>query len=177
MQKIWNGLILILLITAVTIYLFLSSGKFNKPAEDYKIGDSVSCKTEVSARKYMVKGWSLREKEYTWTDGPEASMLFDVKNAENKDLKLRMRAAAYLGGGLSYQTVSVYANDTKIADWKVSGEEYWYEAAITSKVAGRVSLKIKFVISDPTSPKEAGRSEDERKLGIAVRELVIDEQK
>ncbi|MDD4160182.1 MAG: hypothetical protein PHO18_04465, partial [Synergistaceae bacterium] len=104
--------------------------------------------------------------------GNEVSMLFDVQNAGDKNLLLQIRAFAYLGGGLPCQTVDVYVNDIKTASWKIT-DEAWHEAQIPHSTVGNGLLKIKFVISDPTSPKDIGQSTDERKLGIAVKELII----
>ena len=173
MPKIWTLLVIMLAIVASGFSFLIYSGKYDKPAAVYKLGDSISYyKTEDNARKYMLEGWSREEKGYTWTDGNEASMLFDVQNAGDKNLLLQIRAFAYLGGGLPCQTVDVYANEIKTASWKIT-DEAWHEAEIPYTAAGDGLLKIKFVISDPTSPKDIGQSTDERKLGIAVKELII----
>ena len=173
MPKIWTLLVIMLAIVASGFSFLIYSGKYDKPASVYTLGDSVSFyKTEDNARKYMLAGWSRQEKGYTWTDGNEASMLFDLQNIGDKNLLLHIRAFAYLGGGLSCQTVDVYVNDIKTASWKIT-DEAWHEAEIPYTAAGNGLLKIKFVISDPTSPKNIGQSTDERKLGIAAKELII----
>ena len=173
MPKIWTWLVIMLVIVALGFSFLIYSGKYDKPASVYALGDSVSYyKTKDNARKYMLAGWSRQENGYTWTDGKEASMLFDVQNAEDKNLLLQIRAFAYLGGGLPCQTVDVYANEIKTASWKITNEA-WHEAEIPYTAAGDGLIKIKLTISDPTSPKEIGKSTDERKLGIAVKELII----
>jgi hypothetical protein len=173
MQKIWNGLIIMLIAASAGISILLYTGKYSKPVAVYTVGDKISCRKELNAGKYMADGWSVQEKEYTWTDGSEASMVFDVHGSENKDLMLKMRASAYLGAELSFQEVEVYANELKIANWKIPGSESWFEAAIASDLIRDGLLRVKFVISDPTAPKDVMKSDDGRKLGIAVRELVI----
>ncbi len=173
MQKIWTRLVIMLAIVASGFSFLIYSGKYDKPASVYTLGDSISYyKTEDNARKYMLSGWSRQEKGYTWTDGNEASMLFDVQNIGDKNLLLQIRAFAYLPGGLPCQTVDVYVNDIKTASWKIT-DEAWHEAEIPHTAAGNGLIKIKFTISDPTSPKEIGESADGRKLGIAVKELII----
>lgn len=173
MQKIWTRLVIMLAIVASGFSFLIYSGKYDKPASVYTLGDSVSYyKTEDNARKYMLTGWSRQEKEYTWTDGNEASMLFDIQNFRGKNLRLHIRAFAYLGGGLPCQTVGVYVNDIKTASWKIT-DEAWHAAEIPYTAAGNGLIKIKFTISDPTSPEEIGESADGRKLGIAVKELII----
>ena len=173
MQKIWTRLVIMLAVVASGFSFLIYSGKYDKPAAVYKLGDSISYyKTEDNARKYMLTGWSRQEKEYTWTDGNEASMLFDIQNFRDKNLRLHIRAFAYLGGGLPCQTVDVYVNEIKTASWKIT-DEAWHGAEIPYTATGNGLLKIRFAISDPTSPKEIGESSDERKLGIAVKELII----
>jgi len=175
MQRLWNCLIVMLFAASAGIMIMVSSGKYNKPAPVYAIGDILTCRKESNASKYMTEGWSSQEKECTWTDGSEASMFFDVLDAQNKRLQLKMKGSAFLGGILPFQSVEVYANEHKIADWKVRNAEASFEAAIAPEIVNEGLLQIKFLISDPTSPKDVMQSEDGRKLGIAVKELVISE--
>ena len=150
MPKIWTWLVIMLAIVASGFSFLIYSGKYDKPASVYTLGDSVSYyKTEDNARKYMLAGWSRQEKGYTWTDGKEASMLFDVQNAEDKNLLLQIRAFAYLGGGLPCQTVDVYANEIKTASWKIT-DEAWHEAEIQYTAAGNGLIKNK--LTDHSHP-------------------------
>ena len=77
-----------------------------------------------------------------------------------------------MGGKLKQQKVDVLVGDNKVAEWNVTKDD-WYESIIPETTYSDGKLIIKFKISDPISPKEVGQSQDSRKLGIAVKELVI----
>ncbi len=118
-------------------------------------------------------GWSNQEPNHRWTVGSQAKLIFKLKNQSEKDLLLRLKAFAYLGGGLSHQTIDVIVNHKKVGTWQMRGLG-WYEAVIPSGLLPEDGLfEVIFDISDPTSPLEVGESADSRKLGIAAQELLF----
>ena len=126
---------------------------------------------------YTTHGWSGQEETHRWTEGPKAGLSFVISDdMSGKDMLLRLKAHAYLGGGRTYQTVGVFANGQQVTAWKMK-DLNWYEAVIPIKLLKDGVLNLEFTISDPTSPSDVGESRDTRKLGIAVRKLVIEAQK
>ena len=143
----------------------------------YALGEAISFANNGLSEDFITFGWSGQEENYRWTDNSQASMLFHIQDRERGgDLLLRLRASAYLGGGLSHQSVEVFANEEKVATWEMADLD-WYEAVIPSRLMQNDTLDIVFNISNPTSPSEVGQSGDTRKLGIAARELIIEKQK
>jgi hypothetical protein len=49
----------------------------------------------------------------------------------------------------------------------------WHEAYISEDIAQDGLLDIVFTISDPTAPCEVQESKDCRKLGMAVKEMIV----
>jgi len=121
-------------------------------------------------------GWSGQEATHRWTDGSQAGLLFRLKKQPDTNLLFRLKASAYLGGGLPYQTIDVVVNGQKTTTWQMKGLD-WYEAVIPSRLVSKNGiLEVLFNISNPTSPAEVGESKDARKLGIAAREMIMVEK-
>ena len=138
------------------------------------LGQPVSFSQEGGRHDLLVSGWSHPETHHRWSDGENAEIYFRVRNYSGKNLILNLNANAYLGGGLLHQNVAVTANGVSIAVWEVSGDAI-YEAVIPAGVMkedGVVNLKLD--ISDPRAPCAVGESTDCRKLGVAVKNLMID---
>lgn len=149
----------------------LSEDQFNRvlnlqyPVAFTKDGDS---------NTYIMYGWSDQESTHRWTEGSKASLQFRLQNFDHRDLVLRLNANGYLSGGLPHQKVGFSINGSKVAEWQVAGPAI-YEAVIPAGlVAEDGTINLAFDISDPRAPCDVSESKDCRKLGMAVRELVID---
>ena len=186
-----KALLAVLLFCLIAVVLFLNHQTSPEKSQDisqekgqektsvnYEPGTSVSFTKNGNSVDFIpdpkLSGWSQPESSHTWTNGNEAILSVNVNNSKNKNLKLRLKASPFLGGKLKQQEVGVYVNETKVAHWSITKND-WYEAVIPTTVNNNGKLMIKFTISDPTSPKEVGQSQDSRKLGIAVKEMLITE--
>jgi hypothetical protein len=122
----------------------------------------------------VVSGWGVQEKTHRWTIGNEASMTLKMDQVANDKIILRVLAIPYLvQGKIDGQRINVIANNHQVAEW-IMHEGGWFEAPIRASLVGEDGLiNVVFKISDPASPAQFGHSSDSRKLGMAVRELVI----
>jgi hypothetical protein len=155
---------------------FYLSEKLQKRRPYLTPGEHVHFSKEGEGAEYIVNGWSGQEPTHRWSNGPKAEMEFKLREKPLKNLVLRLKANAYLGGGRSYQAIGIDVNGQNVATWQMKGLD-WYEALIPSRLVDEDGLlKVIFNISDPTSPAEVGASSDSRRLGIAARELVIVER-
>ncbi|MPN59222.1 hypothetical protein SDC9_206943 [bioreactor metagenome] len=146
----------------------------HNPRNLYTLGESVSFGAEGTNSVFLADGWSAQEERHRWTEGPQAGLSFRLQERDaKKDILLRLKASAYLGRGIPHQEIGVFANEKKIASWQMKGLD-WYEAIVPSGLIGKEGLlNIVFTISKPTSPSDISKSKDTRKLGIAVRELIL----
>ncbi|MCX9450336.1 sulfatase-like hydrolase/transferase [Vibrio cholerae] len=119
-------------------------------------------------------GLSWQEPNHRWTEGPKASMQFRVQDYAQRDLVLRLNANGYLGGGLPHQKVGVVVNGIQIAEWQVADAAEYTAVIPANLVVDDGLIDLSFDISDPRSPCDFGDPSDCRRLGIAVRELVVD---
>jgi hypothetical protein len=141
-----------------------------------KVNEKVSF-AAVKSRKYIATGWSDQEEAHRWTEGSKSSLLLFVQRSKNTAFRLKLFGNGRAPKGQEHQLVKVMVNNQQVAEWQVGGLA-WYEALIPADVAGSTGqpLQVDFLIDEPTAPCEVSDSQDCRKLGLAVRELVIERQ-
>jgi len=93
------------------------------------------------------------------------------------DLILRLQGSGYYAQGMiEHQMVAVLINGKLVAEWELSKQ--WlagiYEAVIPASLVTDGVIEVVFKISNAAAPADFGYSTDPRKLGMAVKELVIE---
>lgn len=147
----------------------------------YTMGQRVDFTGNGDSRIYKTHGWSGQEENHCWTEGPQAGLRFQLqgerRGGKQTNLLFRLNAFPYLGGGLPFQEIRVIVNGQHLGTWQIS-DNGWFEAEIPSDQVMEYDrlLEIALDISDPTAPREVGRSSDYRKLGIAVQAVEIVEK-
>ena len=136
----------------------------------YNLGTPLSfSKMDNSVADYCLRGFSFVEDRYTWTDSTTAEMKFIIRNEELDDMILEYTCAPFNGK----QHVILYANNKEIADYDLVEEET-KEISIPLKYIENNRLVLRFELPDVgITPKELGWNEDERTLGLAMKELTI----
>ena len=135
----------------------------------YELGTELSFKKEnPTANRYCVKGFSGNENSQTWTTGTGAEMQFRIGEAVgNLNLVLE-----YGRVHNSSQRVTIYANDTEIANYiATKGERK--EILIPSECISNGILKLRIELPDAVSPKECGTGTDSRLLALAMKSITI----
>ncbi|MDQ6625689.1 MAG: hypothetical protein M3Y69_06055 [Verrucomicrobiota bacterium] len=126
-----------------------------------------------NAASLKVSGWSKAEDKFTWSEGNTAVLALEVAPTPNPVI-LRVTAAGMINEpAFATHPVEVYANDQRIADWQV-GNTAPFSAPIPvelTKAGG--PLTITFKMPKAVSPKDLGKSEDPRVLGICVFDLEL----
>ncbi len=159
-------------------YMYTQEGKVETTSiYNYNIGIPVCFSAKGNANQYLLGGWSTPEPKHCWTDGNVAGLLFRLVKPLKSNLVLELKGFGYsVKGKIEHQNVNVMINGRKIASWKMK-EDRWYNAVILKSMIVDGVNNILFEISDPAAPADFGQSKDRRKLGMAVRELVIKEEK
>ncbi len=141
----------------------------------YKLGSPVKFAGGGTSDRYIAAGWGLQEARHRWTEGGQAGLRFTPKEKVTKDLAIRLLASAYLAQGrIDHQLIQVVVNGREIAQWAVRGEQ-WFEAIIpVSLIPQDNIIHIVFRISNPAAPADFKESTDQRRLGMMVKELVLD---
>lgn len=144
-----------------------SQDVYNKQFNFGTSGNSASIKTS---------GWSKAEEQFTWTEGKTATLVVPIAPTD-AHVTLRVRAAGMIKEPEFPTTpVEVDVNGQKVADWSV-GNTAPFTAPIPpemTKSGGK--LTVTFKIPKAASPKELGKGEDPRVLGLCVFDLELSTQ-
>lgn len=136
----------------------------------------ISFGTAGNSAAIKVSGWSKAEEQFTWTEGTTAVLALPTTSTD-AHVTLRITAAGMIKEPeFSTHPVAVYANDQKIADWQV-GNTAPFSAPIPqelTKAGGKLTLTFK--MPKAVSPKELGKNEDPRVLGMCVFNLELSTQ-
>jgi hypothetical protein len=119
--------------------------------------------------KYMLNGWGYTEDWGTWAIQQVAQVVLPMP--EGDPSKLIIKANAFLSPTHAEQVVDIAVNGARVADHmvlnKAQGNSLEVKLPKGIKTPGEPVL-IEFRSLDTISPKSAGLSADERKLGIGL---------
>jgi len=141
----------------------------------YKLGLPISFAKEGTSKDYILSGWGEQEENQRWTLGSEASITLKVDKKAYNTFMLRVIATPYLAHGkIDQQEIYVNINHQQTTKW-IMHEEGTFELTFPASIIGKDgTINLKFEISNPSAPADFSNSTDSRKLGIAVRELLVD---
>jgi len=132
------------------------------------VGTSIEFNAGGNSDRYRVSGWSQTEKEFTWSEGKSAQLALKIPSDPGA-LTLVIKLGALISRpAVPYQTVEVFANGQKIADWAVA-DTADFSARIPEEIAKKGDiLNIELRVPNATSPKALGLGDDSRILGVRV---------
>jgi glycosyltransferase involved in cell wall biosynthesis len=138
------------------------------------IGTPVEFRAGGGGAGYLASGWSIPEIDGVWSDGPIASLLFDVGVQPTTDLRIEFSLVVFQIPQRGPRQVIIETNRGEPIDrWELSGSEMDASLVIPPSVWTGSRLCLRFRFDDPASPKELGLSEDRRALSIKLRRLWI----
>jgi hypothetical protein len=139
----------------------------------YTWGRRLDFGSDGDAVRHKHTGWAIPETQFTWTDGPEAILRFDLPSSSVKRV-LRVRAAGFCTARIQRQRVNVILDDHPVSTWEI-GDVDEHTADLPANILSAVSRhRIRFVLPDATSPSAEALSGDVRQLGIRVFTVSID---
>jgi len=128
-----------------------------------------------SDRAVFWSGWSQPEAKGCWTDGPDASLRWVSPRDLPDDARLVIRGFVFSPNGESLRG-SVSVNGRQTGDLSrlcgMSGPSDLSMPLSTSP--GERDINVHIHIDNPSSPREAGLSSDERRLGLFVQSVRIE---
>ena len=139
-----------------------------------RLNEEVTFGQKGSIKEYAKHGWSLDEDNpsYTWTNDLEAGIHFNAQ-ASNANLTLKLIGLPYLGEGkMDCQRAWVHLNGMYCGIFTVSDS---FEVSVPLRgtwMEPRSNL-LTLTIPNAKSPKELGIGADQRRLGLALRSMVM----
>ncbi len=130
----------------------------------------------TDADEIKLAGWHEAEKDFTWSDGTDASIVVDIPVVSQP----ATASVTFILNGmmappeLRYQPVAVYVEQTKVADWEV-GEKQRFSFVVPAELAERGgAITVKLATPRADSPSRLGTADDPRTLGVCCWEVQVE---
>ena len=138
-----------------------------------EVAGQYDCGMEGTARRYMREGWSHRERDFTWTEGTCSRIVLPHEAGEGQVvLEISINPMLFIPV-LRAQTLVVSVNGHAIADEIVLGECSLAMNVPAHALALTDVMDITLDCPTAAIPAEIGMSADDRRLGVAVREVLV----
>ena len=137
------------------------------------IGTPVDFRAGSGGARYLASGWSVPEDDGVWSDGPSASLMFDVGRPPTTELRFEFSLLVFPNPqGAPREVVIDTTRGQGIDRWTLTSSGDWATVVPTSAWTGsRLGLRFRF--DEPRSPSELGLSVDRRALSIKLRRLCL----
>lgn len=144
-----------------------------KKDRSYRPGTTIWFDERDTARNYLVSGFSKNEGNFTWTDGHDAELRFELEQVPGA-LTIR------LGHGIrgTKQQVDVWVNDQFVGTYTAETKDTTiYTVNVPSGVVTGKELNIRLHLPDASAPADTNVTDsDTRLLGLSMVSLAIDKQ-
>jgi len=145
-----------------------------RPLRSYEWGCPIDFGIYGDAARYKRHGWAAPEDEFTWTEGNEAALHFDLPASPKQGRTLRLRASAFCTATRPAQRVLVSLDGQEIGELRVD-EAREYTLRLPAKLfAAPTRHPLQFALPDATSPAAVGIGDDARLLGLQLFSLKIE---
>lgn len=136
------------------------------------IGTPVDFRAGAGGARYLAAGWSVPEDDGVWSDGPSASLMFDVGSAPPTDLRFEFSLVVFLlEPGVSREVVIETTRGQRIDRWTLSAPSGDWSVIVPASawIGSRLGLRFRF--DEAKSPSQLGLSADHRTLSIKLRRV------
>ena len=141
----------------------------------YSPGTVLDFHSGGNARRYEAQGWGVPEAGGTWTVGDRSVLLLHLDPQQGRDIAMNVELHAFTPPQRRRFTDSVYVNQTKLADWEITGDSAMRkQVRIPRGLLSSSLTRVEFQNHDPRSPAELGYSADPRKVGLALERIVLE---
>jgi hypothetical protein len=137
------------------------------------IGTPVDFHAGAGGARHLARGWSIPEVDGVWSDGPSASLLFDVGSPPATNLHFVFSLLVFhKAPGVPRAVVIETERGQHIHRWRLASAGDWGVVVPASAWTGsRLGLRFRF--DEPKSPSELGLSVDRRALSIKLQRVCI----
>jgi glycosyltransferase involved in cell wall biosynthesis len=138
------------------------------------IGTPVDFRAGAGGTRYLASGWSNPEGDGVWSDGPFASLMFDLGSPPVTDLRFEFSLVVFQEASGTAREVGIETmRGESIGRWTLSAPEGDWSIRIppSAWIGSRIDLRFRF--DEAKSPSELGLSADRRALSIKLRSVRI----
>ncbi|MDX6765169.1 MAG: glycosyltransferase [Candidatus Methylacidiphilales bacterium] len=133
-------------------------------------------RTPHSFGPYLGPGWSARESWGAWTDGPEASLFFEVTAPDGQSIVLKLRGRAFVNPRLLWKRIKISVNGRQVRDFL-----FFFPCPVRNlsvplgPADAEGFYRVALSIHPVCSPASIGQNaDDHRQLGFALKGLRLD---
>ena len=137
------------------------------------IGTPVEFHAGSGGARHLASGWSIPEVDGVWSDGPSASLMFDIGSPPTTDLRFQFFLVVFHNSpGVPREVVIDTARGRHIDRWTLTSTGDWsIVVPVSAWVGSRIGLRFRF--DEARSPRELGLSVDRRALSIKLRRVCL----
>ena len=124
--------------------------------------------------KYFGIGWSTPEEWGTWASQEKSTLLFELDARKEMLVEFELNVLSYIPNDISVQTLEVYLNGVQVFKQEFNSSNPAKKVSFKGKVlpAGNTN-EISFQVSPIYRPKDFGKSNDPRRLGLGVTSIYL----
>jgi hypothetical protein len=138
------------------------------------IGTAVDFRAGAGGARYLASGWSNPEADGVWSDGPSASLMFDVGRPPTADLRFDFSFLVFQRAPGATREIAVEtARGEQIVRWTLSAPHADQSIVVPPPAWTGSRITLRFRFDEPTSPARLGLSADARALSIKLQRLCI----
>ena len=137
----------------------------------YRVGSTLDFTQAGNVQLYQQGDWTTASEGGTWSLGTRARLRLDLVSANAKSLRLSARLKPILSGRLL-----TIINEQVVADHSLESERMNDVSFVIPQesISGSPRLEVEFIIEQACSPRQLGKSDDERPLGIFFSRVSIE---
>jgi hypothetical protein len=139
--------------------------------EPYAWGDVMRFREGGNILPYLVKGWSLPEREIIWNNGKTASVRFPIGHPKGDAIEMTARISPFLvpESNVRKQRVRISINGVGVGEWNLTAEGMQDRSLSfpTPVLDDSAEMEVTFAFPDAIVPVRRGIGRDERMLGAA----------
>jgi hypothetical protein len=138
------------------------------------IGTPIDFSAGAGGARYLADGWSHPEVDGVWSDGPSASLMFDVGSPPTTDLRFEFSLDVFRDARGAPRHVAIDTTRGEPLDrWTLSvpAGDWSIVVPASAWVGSRIGLRFRF--DEPMSPHQLVLSDDRRALSIKLRRVCI----
>ncbi|MDB5619750.1 sulfatase-like hydrolase/transferase [Tardiphaga sp.] len=139
----------------------------------YRTGDIIAFGQDGNAADFQSGGWNQPSAGFTWSSGKQTSLVIPLQDSAAGALTLQVSLTPWLvPGKVERQTVNVFANGEKIAEW-IATASGRYKAQIPARLTASGVIKLSFALPDATSPAQLGISSDPALYAVQMQSITF----
>jgi hypothetical protein len=129
--------------------------------------------TSGTVKPFLKEGWSILETDFNWTEGTQSRLRLPMPELRGR-LSLEIALNPMLMPPVfSRQRIVIAVNGHDIAEDSVTGECALSFEVPDAALDGAAALDVELRCPDAMVPLEIGANPDPRRLGVAVREIML----